>query len=193
MLAARGARSAVPQGAGHGQRQAAAHQQLAVHLRVRVLEKPQPEVHAAGEQRLRHLVLVDGAHLHPHLRVFLCMAVQQRGQKFVGDGGNGRQPHIAQLGGRQVARRALQRVQLAVDAAGFHGQHLRLGRGREACWRAVEQPVAQLQLGVGHSLAHGGWRDAQQAARRAHAAGLQNGLEHFELAQVHGNPGEKGV
>jgi len=114
------------------------------------------------------------------------MRLQYQGQEFVRDGRNGRQAHVPRVAGAQVVRGAAQCVELAVDAAGLGCQHLGLGRGREAGRRAHEQAVAQLQLGVRHGLAHGRGGDAQQARCRAHVAGLQHGLEHLELAQVHG-------
>jgi len=152
---------------------------------VRVFKKAQAKVHPAREQRLGHLVLVDGAHLHAHLGVLLGMPEQQGGQEFVADGWNRRQPHCSLLCRGQVACCALQGIQLTVDVAGLHGQHLRFRCGREACRGAIEQPVSQLELCVRNGLADGGGGDAQQARGSAHAARLQHGLKDFDLAQIH--------
>src|SRR5688500_14253470 len=46
-----------------------------------------------------------------------------------------------------------------------------------------------MELRVGNGLADGRGRDANQARGGAHVAGLHDGLEDFELPQVHGSRG----
>jgi hypothetical protein len=70
---------AQPDLARDGQVERPAHQRGAGQQRVRVFVKTQREVHAACQQGLHHLVLVQRAHLDAHARVPRHVALQHQG------------------------------------------------------------------------------------------------------------------
>jgi len=153
-------------------------------MRVRV--EAQGKVHAAGEQRFDHLVLMQRAHLDIDARITSQMLFQHQRQEFMADGRKGRQPHLPALTLAQVDRDTLELVQLAVDQGGLFEQHTRLGCRCQRAPGPDEQFVAQLQFGMPDGFADRRGRDADQPRGRTHVAGLHDGLEDFELPEVHG-------
>jgi hypothetical protein len=86
----------------------------------------------------------------------------------------------------QLLHDALEGADAAEDLVDVRKEVGRLGGRVQAPADALEQLELELLLGVLEHVAHGGLRDVEVAGRARDRARLHDGVEDFELTQVHG-------
>ncbi len=146
----------------------------------------QPQIGFAHQQRLDDFRGVLGGELARRIGEVLPPALQCLGDQRLGQRRRADQPQRPLFAPAKVAGEASESLQIGRQALAFLLQDSRFGGGLKLAAHATEQRETQLLFGMLENLARRRLRDMQQLGRRGQAAGLQDGLEEFDMTKAHG-------
>ena len=139
------------------------------------------------QERGDDLRRVQRLHMNLHLWIFFAEPGHRARQHVAAECKHGQHGEpIRCLTMAQIGGEALHFIELLEQLFDVREQRERFVGRRESSARTLEQRKAQLQLRMLQRAADGWLRDVDEPRSRAHAAGLHDGVEDFDVPQSHG-------